>query len=652
MKSAIRKGKTEEVRLLLQDPQYDPYGEIEFAATLGQTEIVRLLLDDPRVDPKVEGNYAIQLAAQNGHTDTVRLLLDDRRVDLSTDDLSTIILRGSVEHGQTEIVRLLLNDPRVDPSANDNYAISYAVIEGQTEIVRLLLNDQRVDASANVIKFAVEYGQTEIVRLLLDDRRVDPSVNDNYAIQLAARLKQTEIVRLLLNDPRVDASANDNNALLLLASDGQGSISEVEFLLVKDLKVNPASDIVKRSYIKVILAAFKKGYLYEAVFLVKASRARNKNNILLIGIELKEFEFIRFLINNPEMDYGETFYLSPDVDLSISYAVWTGCIEIATLLIHDPRYVGNEARLFINSAARGEYLIVKFILDEQIAMNQSVYDDAIRAAYAIRRYDICELIRNDPLFDLSLSELEFDDDEEEKVEDEVVEIDNTSEPVTYEKGQISVHNSCNNIITQEDESPPEPNSIQFLFERTSICYSREDFERLVNDSSNWFYECNKAINPWTYTDKRNPYVKLSIPHLIHVPRKNLLTILEHNIRIVRIVPFIVDGVHKKVKYSASHINIGTEDQRDWVSARHCQEGTDFHVYTLLFYREEDVVRYGGKKQRRSIRNRKTKRGSNLVKQSKRVKRGSKRVKRGSKRVKQTKQRSIHALKNKKSNQMK
>ncbi|PRP78755.1 hypothetical protein PROFUN_00928 [Planoprotostelium fungivorum] len=97
-----------------------------------KVESLRFLLTrnelDPSMDPSAADNKAIITAVCKGHTDTVRLLLIDPPVDPSASDSEA--LRYAVDKGRKEMVQLLLSDPRVDPSIRHNYAIRRTVCRG------------------------------------------------------------------------------------------------------------------------------------------------------------------------------------------------------------------------------------------------------------------------------------------------------------------------------------------------------------------------------------------------------------------------------------------------------------------------------------------------------------------------------------------
>ena len=207
---AIEKNDIDMVRnIKLTNQVVDAQKSFITAIDKGYTEIVRLLLKDRRFDPYANNYEAIQLASNQysyKYTEIVKLLLNDKRVDPSANNNEAI--RHASGIGNTEIVKLLLKDKRVDPSANNNEALRSGIglIIPYTETVKLLLEDERVDPSANnneAIRHACLRGYIEIVRLLLKHPLVDPSANNNEAFKNAFRNDYHEIVPFILKDPRV-----------------------------------------------------------------------------------------------------------------------------------------------------------------------------------------------------------------------------------------------------------------------------------------------------------------------------------------------------------------------------------------------------------------------------------------------------------------
>lgn len=98
-----------------------------------------------RVDPSDGVDAAISSASEYGRTDVVKLLLQDPRVDPSAEDSNAI--RWGSDKGHFTVVKLLLADARVNPSARNNAALICASEYGHFVVVKLLLQDSRVDPS-------------------------------------------------------------------------------------------------------------------------------------------------------------------------------------------------------------------------------------------------------------------------------------------------------------------------------------------------------------------------------------------------------------------------------------------------------------------------------------------------------------------------
>ena len=95
-------------------------GKGEFdKGSLANPVTVQMMLDID-LDPSVRNNIAIRTAVKCGYIETVRLLLRDSRVDPTEKD--NYALRRASEAGDVDMVRLLLQDPRVNPGDKHNSA--------------------------------------------------------------------------------------------------------------------------------------------------------------------------------------------------------------------------------------------------------------------------------------------------------------------------------------------------------------------------------------------------------------------------------------------------------------------------------------------------------------------------------------------------
>lgn len=77
----------------------------------GHTEIVKLLLNNPRFNPDDNNNEALLVAAREDHFDVVKLLLNDSRVNPA--DCENRAIRTDFKNRNTNIIKLLWTDQRV-----------------------------------------------------------------------------------------------------------------------------------------------------------------------------------------------------------------------------------------------------------------------------------------------------------------------------------------------------------------------------------------------------------------------------------------------------------------------------------------------------------------------------------------------------------
>eukprot|EP00439_Symbiodinium_sp_Y106_P049072 s1373_g6.t1 len=185
---AGRYGHLDSARFLLRaGVDKDYYCDFEGAAALtlaarhGRTEMVRLLVDEGS-NFKEAGLLA---AATAGHTEVVRLLLD---ADACEDDIALTrrALQDAVFFGHAEVVLLL-----VEAGAKQDWqdyhgrtALMRAVASGHTEIARYLVDtganqDLRNTAGVTALMLAAVYGHTEIARLLVE-AGADTEVVDSH----------------------------------------------------------------------------------------------------------------------------------------------------------------------------------------------------------------------------------------------------------------------------------------------------------------------------------------------------------------------------------------------------------------------------------------------------------------------------------------
>ena len=140
-----------------------------------------------------------------------------------------------------------------------------------------------------------------------------------------------------------------------------------------------------------------------------------------------------------------------------------------------------------------------------------------------------------------------------------------------------------------------------------LCFEKSYIERMLSNSTHWFYECQGDFLPplesqdpnTTHLDKPmsgsdpNPYIKIPIDDKGtngFIPLIQLEKLLESDNKIYYIYPYLgEDGVQKMITHSIGWKvaygppkNIG----RAMVSANHCQYGSNILVYTLKLCRDQ------------------------------------------------------------------
>jgi len=116
------------------------------ACRRGETEIVKLLLEDPRVVPMglLKENKAFLAACKQGHVEIVKLLLlkGVNPVEPGNRGLTDVCFFAKLK-----VLKLLVKDPRVDPASQENIAIGWACQMGNTKIADFLIGISRVRKS-------------------------------------------------------------------------------------------------------------------------------------------------------------------------------------------------------------------------------------------------------------------------------------------------------------------------------------------------------------------------------------------------------------------------------------------------------------------------------------------------------------------------
>jgi hypothetical protein len=130
-----------------------------------------------------------------------------------------------------------------------------------------------------------------------------------------------------------------------------------------------------------------------------------------------------------------------------------------------------------------------------------------------------------------------------------------------------------------------------------LCLDKNYIEYMVNNKNgNWFYECTGNIIPGTNNKPMGQfgteaYVKISHPQGLfnaYIPLVQLKTLLRKDNRIYYIYPLMEGNSHKKLTHTIGWQNsYGPSQNRNIVSAYHCQSGTEAPIYTLKLCRDPE-----------------------------------------------------------------
>lgn len=102
---------------------------------------------------------------------------------------------------------------------------------------------------------------------------------------------------------------------------------------------------------------------------------------------------------------------------------------------------------------------------------------------------------------------------------------------------------------------------------------------ILNVRDQWFYECREIRKLGTVV-KSKPYIRLPTnKYNIYVYWYELFDMYFRNKKGQQV--FLFKTMDEKINYSISHHNAFNENP-DWVSANHCQDGTDFKVSKIYF----------------------------------------------------------------------
>lgn len=126
-----------------------------------------------------------------------------------------------------------------------------------------------------------------------------------------------------------------------------------------------------------------------------------------------------------------------------------------------------------------------------------------------------------------------------------------------------------------------------------LCFSYDELTNILEDKNNRFLECFGELN---YNYKPTIYVKLPIDKEGlngFFPIKKLESVLWSDYRVYYIVPKVNEFNNQKmVNYSISWINAyGPPSERNYVSANHCQEGSNILIYDIKICKNPEKCIY-------------------------------------------------------------
>ena len=160
--------------------------------------------------------------------------------------------------------------------------------------------------------------------------------------------------------------------------------------------------------------------------------------------------------------------------------------------------------------------------------------------------------------------------------------------------------TCKDLIMQDDSV----NILEYLSESGTflfvsknhlvgagfdvLCFEKSSIEYIIKDKNNWFYECNGPIRADGTKSAgiygRKTYIKIPADETTglnaFIPLVQLKKILKRNHKIYYI------EFEKDITHSISWKNsFGPSRHANWVSANHCQGGSNILVYTLKVCRD-------------------------------------------------------------------
>lgn len=503
------------------------------AIVAGNIDIVKVILQLDTIDPGADDNIALITAITEGHVDIVRLLLTTDGVDASAEE--NVIMGIAANQNNEEIMEALLElVPTLDPGADDNDAIIEASKSGFTEVVKVLLKDARVNPAARDNDAIVEAsinGYADVVEVLLKDERVDPAARDNEAIVEASKSGFTDVVEMLLTDKRVDPSDRDNEAIISASENGY---VEIVAALLKDERVDPAARDNKS-----IIEASQHGHAEVVEILMEDERvnpAARDNSAIIYATQENYEDVVKLLLKNDNVD--------PSVsdNMCIQDAAVNGNIALIDLFLLSPKVAANK-NIFL-FACEGLYKpdinahIIEAFPDAYCNTEDKIDEYTLKYEPTIKSYNFIE---NDEL--PLLSELCIRD----------------------------------NIIIKATNS--------------YFTLSRKDFEKNLRTQENTRFECIKpkgeedaiTVNkddvissvPYYYIQGMGNFLVRTQHLLAGMKKYSIIEMVKSDKQIANIAAYGVVQATPGMRLD----NTPTEEGA-YVSADHCQAGTQQNVYTI------------------------------------------------------------------------
>lgn len=131
-----------------------------------------------------------------------------------------------------------------------------------------------------------------------------------------------------------------------------------------------------------------------------------------------------------------------------------------------------------------------------------------------------------------------------------------------------------------------------------LCFEKSYIENIINDKNgNWFYECTGSLIGTTNDKPMNQYgtdtyIKMPIDttgFVGYIPLVQLRTLLRENNRIYYIYPLMDGDLQKMLTHTIGWQNsYGPVQNRNIMSANHCQAGSNALIYTLKLCRDPEM----------------------------------------------------------------